>query len=95
MPRIFLLLALPALLAGCASPTAGLDEHFGQAVLPDKQAQYLHPDAGNTAAAPAGLDGTAAQAVIARYHQSFKSPPPTVNVINIGGSLTGNGSSAR
>lgn len=86
---------LLALLAGCSSPTASLDAHFGQAVLRDKQAQYLHPDAGMTAgAAPAGLDGSAAQAVIARYHQSYKSPPPTVNVINIGGSLS-NSSSGR
>lgn len=91
MRRIAFLSVLPALLAGCTSPTAGLDAHFGQAVLRDKQAQYLHPNAGMRAeAAPTGLDGTAAQAVIARYHQSYKSPPPTVNVINIGGSLSSN-----
>ena len=34
----------------------------------------------------AGLDGQAARAALERYQDSFKAPPPVINVINIGGS---------
>lgn len=82
----FLLLAAPALLAGCAiSPTPNYDARFGDAVRQARQAQILNPQP--RAAAVQGLDGMAAKAASDRYVNSFKSPPPPVNVINIGGSL--------
>jgi hypothetical protein len=37
------------------------------------------------------MDGTAARETMTLYKGSFKSPPPAVNVINIGGQL-GSGS---
>ena len=36
-----------------------------------------------------GMDGVAAKEAAGRYHESFKSPPPVVNVINIGGQVGG------
>ena len=82
-------LGLLGLLGGCSSPTPMLDSNFGKAVLYDKQAQYLNPQAGMQPGKPAGLDGKSAQAVLDRYHQTYKSPPPAFNVINIGGTIAG------
>ena len=39
--------------------------------------------------APAGLDGASARSVIQRYRKGFEKPQPAVNVLNIGGSLSG------
>lgn len=84
-------LLVPALLAGCAvSPTPHYDARFGDAVRQARQAQTLNPQPSSTAAQ--GIDGMAAKAASDRYVNSFKSPPPPVNVINIGGSIaTGSG----
>ena len=93
-PLLAFALLLLGALSGCGSPTPVIDEHFGQAVRFDKQAQYLNPNAGLTASTtpPVGLDGPSAQAVMERYHKSFKAPPPVVNVLNIGGSISGSSS---
>jgi hypothetical protein len=91
-PRTLVGLALVLALAGCASPTPYLDEHFGEAVRQARLAQTLHPDAGRDADPVAGLDGAAAQESIRRYQASFKSPPPVTNVINIGGTIGSGGS---
>lgn len=76
-----------ALLAGCAtSTTPNYDTRFGQAVREARLRMTLNP---NTVAGPeaaAGMDGRAAHEAFERYHESFKAPPPVVNVINIGGS---------
>ena len=40
---------------------------------------------------PESMDGLAAHQTMQRYQQSFKSPPPVVNVINIGGGIGGGG----
>lgn len=82
----FLHLVAPALLAGCAiSPTPNYDARFGDAVRQARQAQALNPQP--SAKAAQGMDGMAAKAASDRYVNSFKSPPPPVNVINIGGSI--------
>lgn len=91
--RILACLALSAGLAGCASPTPILDEHFGDAVRAARLAQTIHPDAGMSADPVGGMDGVAANASIEGYHESFKTPPPVTNVINIGG-VVGGGSGA-
>ena len=81
-------LLLPALLAGCSfnAFTPQYDAQFGDAVRAATQAQILNPAAG-TQPASVGLDGQAAQSAVTRYEDSFKAPPPVVNVINIGGAI--------
>ena len=75
-------LACLAFVAGC-STTPDYDRRFGDAVRHDRAAMALNPVPPATDVA--GMDGQAAQLATARYHESFKVPPPVVNVINIGG----------
>ena len=90
MTRI-LALALTAFLAGCAaSATPQYDTRFGDAVREAKQRMTLNPTAAS-ADPVVGIDGPSAREAQVRYHDSFKSPPPVVNVINIGGSVSGQG----
>lgn len=90
MTRI-LALALTAFLAGCAaSATPQYDTRFGDAVREAKQRMTLNPAAAS-ADPVVGIDGPSAREAQVRYHDSFKSPPPVVNVINIGGSVSGQG----
>lgn len=80
---------IAALLAGCASsPTPNYDLRFGDAVRDARARQTLNPDA---AGAPVvtGMDGKSAREAITLYGKTFQSPPPVVNVINIGGSIAG------
>lgn len=85
-------LLLATLLAGCGvSPTPHYDARFGDAVREARQRMILNPQAGTTAQAPTGLDGVAAREAIGRYQDQFKTPPPAVNVINIGGQIGGQG----
>lgn len=78
--------AVLAALVGCASTTPEYDARFGEAVRQSRQAQVLNPDAASQPDQALGLDGNAAREVMQRYRNSFKEPPPVVNVINIGGS---------
>lgn len=84
-------LAAAILLAGCSSSPA-YDARFGDAVRQARLAQTINPQAGNNPDPVAGLDGQAALAAQKRYHDSFKEPPPVVNVINIGGTMAGGSS---
>jgi hypothetical protein len=88
-----LLLLLPALLlAGCNSMTPNYDARFGEAVRDAKRQMTINPNAGlESESKPEGMDGVAAHQTMQRYQQSFKSPPPVVNVINIGGGIGGGG----
>lgn len=87
-----LALAGAAFLAGCAAPSATplYDQHFGKAVREARQRMALNPDAASTDPA-AGLDGRSAREAQQRYVDSFKAPPPVVNIINIGGAVAGGG----
>jgi hypothetical protein len=79
----FSIFLVATVLAGCGthSPTPNYDTRFGDAVRQSRQMMTLNPNA----AAPApGMDGKAAGEALGRYHDSFKAPPPVVNVINIG-----------
>lgn len=77
-----------ALLGGCAnSPTPNYDAKFGDAVREARQRMIINPNAGATAGPMAGMDGSAGKEALGRYHDSFKAPPPVVNVINIGGAV--------
>lgn len=71
-------------LAGCAAPTPRLDANFGSAVEMAKAQQTLHPEASNNTEPLVGLDGVAVNGLVDRYNQSFKRPPATTNVFNIG-----------
>jgi hypothetical protein len=76
--------ALLAVLAGCAA-TPRYDARFGDAVREARRAMTINPDAPPNPDPAAGIDGQAADAAITRYQDSFRKPPPVVNVINIGG----------
>ena len=82
-------LGIAAVLAGCASPTPVVDAQFGKAVREARAAQTLNPNASANRNPVLGIDGKAAAAAQERYQESFKSPPQTFNVINIGGALSG------
>lgn len=87
--RLVLCAALALSATACVSSTPMLDERFGDAVRAARLAQTLHPDAGLNADPVAGLDGVAAKESMKHYEDSFKTPPPVTNVINIGGVIGG------
>jgi hypothetical protein len=92
MKKSLALLLLPAFLGGCASSfTPNYDTRFGDAVREARQRMTLNPNAGSNPDAVMGMDGRTSREAIVRYQDSFKSPPPVVNVINIGGALGGGG----
>jgi hypothetical protein len=79
--------AVLAVLAGC-STTPNYDARFGDAVRQARSAMTINPRAGTNPDPAAGIDGQAAREALTRYQDSFKAPPPVVNVINIGGGAT-------
>ena len=84
------LVLLLATLGGCvSSPTPHYDARFGDAVRQARQLMIINPTSGTNADPVAGMDGKSAAEAIARYQDSFKTPPPVVNVINIGGNVGG------
>ncbi|MBC7454136.1 MAG: hypothetical protein H7335_10600 [Massilia sp.] len=85
--NLFPCCALLALLVGC-STTPNYDARFGDAVRQARIAMTIHPKASANPDPVAGIDGQAAREAITRYQDSFKAPPPVVNVINIGGVAT-------
>ena len=78
---------LLGLIAGCASVTPNYDAKFGDAVREAKLKMTINPDAGKNPDQVAGMDGKAGRDTIILYQDTFKAPPPVVNVINIGGGL--------
>jgi hypothetical protein len=77
------------LLAACSTTlTPDYDQRFGDAVRQARMRQTLNPTASANPDPVLGLDGKAAQEGIHLYHESFKVPPPVVNVINIGGGVS-------
>lgn len=83
------------LVAGCAENRYREEENFGDAVRAAKARQIVNPDAGRSAPAPDGIDGTAAKATMDRYQKSFESPPPPANVFTIGVGGQSGGTSTR
>lgn len=80
------------LLSGCASysaQTPNYDAKFGDAVRQARIQMTINPDAGKNADQALGMDGKSAKEAITLYQGTFKTPPPAVNVINIGGSIAG------
>ena len=83
-----------SLLTGCADyPVAG--ESWASSVRQARTLQALHPQGMGPAAAPVASDGVVAQHAVERMHKSFETPPPPVNVLNIGVGTGTRGMSAR
>jgi hypothetical protein len=81
---------LAIVLSACAVPTTpNYDANFGEAVRQARAVQTLNPEASRNTDPVAGIDGQAAATAIDRYHDSFKAPPKTFDVFNIGGQLMG------
>ena len=82
----FTCFAALALVAGCTTSSPNYDARFGDAVRQARLAMTLNPGPPSTDLV-AGIDGPAAREAMVRYQDSFKAPPPVVNVINIGGPI--------
>lgn len=80
-----------AAMAGCATNTPVLDEHFGEAVNAAKAQQIINPDASLNTDPEYGVSGQAADAAVDRYHKSFVQPPAQTNIFNIGIGASGGG----
>ena len=91
--KTLMFLALPASLAlsGCMQMTPYLDAHFGETVQMAVAGQTLNPEAGATNGDKpvTGIDGQAARSALDGYQKSFRTPPPTYNILNIGGAVGG------
>ncbi len=74
-------------LAGCTSVTPRYDSQFGHSLRQASAAQTINPTAGTVPDLAAGIDGKAARETMLLYQGSYRSPPPVVNVINIGGRI--------
>ncbi len=85
------IVATLTLLTGCATAPSAYDLRFGDTVRDAKKKMTTNPNAGKNGDAVAGLDGKAAKEILIRYHDSYKTPPPVANVVNIGGSIGGGG----
>jgi hypothetical protein len=82
--------AIALLATGCAeTPTPRYDAQMGVAVREARLAMTIDPAAGNRPDDGKGIDGRAASEAVKRYQDSFKEPPPVVNVVNIGGAIGG------
>ena len=81
---------LLTLLTGCASSvTPHYDARFGNAVREARLKMTINPDAGKNPDQVLGMDGKSARETIIFYQNTYKEPPPAVNVINIGGGSGG------
>jgi hypothetical protein len=74
---------------GCSHVTPNYDARFGDAVRDAKKKMTINPDAGKDGNPVVGMDGRAARESMLQYQESYKKPPPAVNVINIGGEIGG------
>ena len=85
-----ILLITSSQLAGCINQTTpALDSTFGNSVRATRQAQTLNPGPPEQSDPTRGLDSKAAVNLIERYQDSYKSPPKTFEVLNLGGAVSG------
>ena len=87
--RLAVVLAAGGLMAGCSTTTPELDAVFGKAVREARTAQTINPKASENTDPVLGMDGKAAASAQQRYQDSFRTPPKTFEIINIGGAITG------
>ena len=85
---IAVIIATASLMAGCVAIHPEVDRRAGEAVMSAQGAQTLNPHPVRDPDAVSGIDGRAAKESMDRYVESFRTPPPNINVINIGGSLS-------
>lgn len=88
MKTIAHVIACVAALTGCAS-TPQYDARFGDAVRHARLSMTINPAGSSMNDPVAGIEGHAAKEAMNRYYETFKEPPPVVNVINIGGIASG------
>jgi hypothetical protein len=79
-----LALCLSASMMGCAEQPTAVDRDFGKSVQRTQEAQSLHPHNVPPAYPPLVSDAVSGKAAIDRYYKSYETPPPPVNVLNIG-----------
>jgi len=82
-----LVLLLP-MLGACVAATPVYDAQFGEAVRQAAAVQTLNPAAGRDGDTVAGIDGRAGRSAIETYQESFRTPPPTFEIFNIGGGVS-------
>lgn len=75
---------LALFLLGACTTTAPDERGFGDAVRQARLAMTINPRAGDNPDQAAGVDGSAAREAMQRYQESFKAPPPVVNIIHLG-----------
>ncbi|WP_024302870.1 hypothetical protein [Pseudogulbenkiania sp. MAI-1] len=73
---------MASLMAGCSS-TPYLDSRFGEAVDMALAQQTINQQASQSTDPVSGIDGKAAREAMGRYHDSFKTPPSTANILTI------------
>jgi hypothetical protein len=84
-----LIAASIALATAACSTTPDYDLKFGDAVRDSRMNMTINPDAGKNADQVAGMDGKSGKEALKLYQDTFKAPPPVINVINIGGGIAG------
>ena len=79
---------LTGMLAGCAIPaTPAYDAKFGESVRQARALHTLNPDAGKNTDPVTGIDGQSGKNAVDRYQESFRAPPRSFEVFDIGGTL--------
>lgn len=89
MKTLFACLPLLLVAACSTTTTPDYDLRFGEAVNQARSRQTMNPSAALGRDVPLSMDGAAASEAMNAYQESFKTPPPVVNVINIGGATGG------
>lgn len=82
--RYAILVAAAASVAAGCSTTPNYDKEFGSAVRVARAQQTINPDASRNPDPVAGMDGASAKEAVGQYQDSFKAPPSSFNVLNIG-----------
>jgi hypothetical protein len=78
------LVAAALALGACTTTPQNLDAQMGHSVDMLKALQIANPQAAADTRPVEGIDGKAADALVDRYHKTFSTPQPTVNVYSIG-----------
>jgi hypothetical protein len=91
--KAFSLALLVPVLGACAAATPAYDGQFGEAVRQAAALQTLNPAAGRDGDTVAGIDGRAGRSAIETYQRSFREPPRSFDVFNIGGGVSAGASS--
>jgi hypothetical protein len=87
MKHKFLLIFI-LVMEGCSTlpvavPAPILTEKFGDAVRLARAQQTLNPNASKNNDPVLGIEGRNGKSIYERYLESFKTPPPTFEILNI------------